>query len=79
MKVQVKFKAIVLATQTRDSKDGRKFYNASIFIPDSDGEVGSIGISEDAYKKCIPDVTTPIELTAEYNDKYNSFRIVDVE
>ena len=79
MKVTVKFEAIVLATQSRDSKDGRKFYNASIFLPESDGEVGSIGISEDAYKKCIPDVKSPVMLTAEYNDKYNSFRIVDVE
>ena len=79
MKVTVKFNAIVLATQSRDSKDGRKFYNASIFMPDSDGEVGNIGISEEVYKKCVPDVTAVQTLTAEYNDKYNSFRIVGIE
>lgn len=79
MKVSVNFEAIVLATQVKEGKEGRKFYSASIFLPDSDGEVGSIGISEDAHKKCIPDVTTPVKLTAEYNDKYNSFRIVNVE
>ena len=79
MIVKVKFSAIVLATQTKEGKEGRKFYNASIFLPDSDGEVGSVGMTEDAFKECIPDVTTPVLLRAEYNDKYNSFRIVGVE
>ena len=78
MKVTVNFKAIVLATQVKEGKEGRKFYSASIFMPDSDGEVGSIGISEEAYKNCVPDVTAFQDLTAEYNDKYNSFRIVGV-
>lgn len=78
MKVTVNFKAIVLATQVKEGKEGRKFYSASIFMPDSDGEVGSIGISEEAYKNCVPDVSALQELHAEYNDKYNSFRIVGV-
>ena len=79
MIVNVNFKAIVLATQVKEGKEGRKFYNASIFMPDSEGEVGSVGMSEDAYKSCVPDVSTPQTLRAQYNDKYNTFRIVGIE
>lgn len=78
MKVSVNFKAIVLATQVKEGKEGRKFYSASIFMPESDGEVGNIGMSEEAYKSCVPNITQIQDLTAEYNDKYNSFRIVGV-
>lgn len=79
MIVKVNFKAIVLATQVKEGKEGRKFYNASIFLPDADGEVGSVGMTEDAYQHCIPDVSSEQILKAEYNDKYNSFRIVGIE
>lgn len=78
MKVSVNFKAIVLATQAKEGKEGRKFYSASIFMPYSDGEVGNIGMSEEAYQSCRPDVSSEQELHAEYNDKYNSFRIVGI-
>lgn len=78
MIISVDFEAIVLATQIKEGKEGRKYYNASIFVPSS-GEVGSLGCSEDAYNNIIPDVVSVQKLQAEYNDKYNSFRIVGVE
>ena len=78
MKINVQFKALVLATQVNESKDGRKFYNASIFLPENNGEVGVVPVSEDAYHNIVPSMDTPVLLSAEYNDKYNSFRVVGV-
>lgn len=78
MIISVDFEAIVLATTTKDGKEGRKYYNASIFVPSS-GEVGSLVCTEDAYNNIIPDVVNVQNLHAEYNDKYNSFKIVGVD
>lgn len=78
MIISVSFEAIILATTTKEGKEGRKYYNASIFVPSS-GEVGSLGCSEDAYNHIVPDVAMPQIVRAEYNDKYNSFRIVGVD
>ena len=78
MKINVSFDAIVLATLVKDGKDGKHYYNASIFDPNC-GEVGSLSMSEDAYKSCKPDVTKSQKLYAEYNDTYKSFRIVGVK
>lgn len=75
MKISCNFSAQVLATNHQVSKDDRVFYNATIFIPSS-GEAGSINISEDIAKKLIP--SEVYNFSAEYNDKYNNFRVVGI-
>lgn len=75
MKINCNFDATVLATNVNTSKDGREFYNATIFIP-STGEAGAISISEDIYKSISPNES--YNFKAEYNDKYSSLRVVGI-
>ena len=44
MKINTKFKAMVLATTINQGKDNKSYYSATIFLPSS-GEAGSINIS----------------------------------
>lgn len=76
MKIACNFKAQVLATNINTSKDGKEYYNATIFIPET-GEAGAISISEDTYKSIIP--SESYSFKAEYNDKYSSLRVIGVE
>lgn len=73
MKIPVNFSAQVLATNINNSKDGKSYYSATVFIP-SIGEAGSINITESLYG--ILDSGCTYEFRAEYNDKYNNFRVV---
>lgn len=75
MKISCNFSAQVLATNYNVSKDDRRYYNATIFVPET-GEAGSINISEDLYKDLISGST--YDFKAEYNDKYNNFRVVGI-
>lgn len=73
MKIPVNFSAQVLATNINNSKDGKSYYSATVFIP-SIGEAGSINISENLY--ALIESGNSYEFKAEYNDKYNNFRVV---
>lgn len=75
MKISTTFKAQLLSTSTTESKDGRLFYHATIFISES-GEAGQMNISEDLYKNLI--VGSSYVFIGEWNDKYNTFRISGV-
>ena len=76
MKIACNFSAQVLAKNVNTSKDGKEYYNATIFIP-STGEAGAISISEDTYKSITPG--EPYSFNAEYNDKYSSLRVIGIE
>ena len=74
MKIVTNFEAQVLATSRSSSKDGNNtYFHATIFIPES-GEAGTLNIPEKLYNELIAGQL--YELVAEYNDKYNSFRLV---
>lgn len=73
MKISCNFSAQVLATNIAIGKDDRRFYNATVFIPSS-GEAGQLNISEDLFNQLVSGDT--YSFRAEYNDKFNSFRVV---
>lgn len=73
MKINCNFRAQVLATNVNNTKDGKSYYNATVFIP-STGEAGQLNISENLYNELSSGVT--YDFKAEYNDKYNNFRVV---
>lgn len=75
MKIITQFCAQLLSTSTTQSKDGRNFYHATIFVP-STGEAGQLNVSEDTYKNLVSGET--YDFVAEWNDKYNSFRVIGV-
>ncbi len=76
MKLVTKFNAQVLATNVNYSKDGKAYHNMTVFVPSS-GEAGQLNISEILYSKLVPQ--TEYTFVGEYNDKYNSFRVVGIE
>lgn len=73
MKINCNFSAQILATHVNYSKDGKPFYNATVFIP-SNGEAGQLNISENIFNEL--ESGSAYDFKAEYNDKYNSFRVV---
>lgn len=76
MKINSKFTAQLLSTSVTTSKDGRQFYHITIFVP-STGEAGQINVSEDLYKSLVTGQS--YDFIGEWNDKYNSFRVVGVD
>lgn len=76
MKLNLTFAAQVLATNTNISKDGRAFHNMTVFVPSS-GEAGQLNISDDLFNVLVPG--NDYLFRAEYNDKYQNFRVVGVE
>lgn len=76
MKINTKFKAMVLATNINQGKDNKSYYSATIFLPAS-GEAGSINISEDVFNNI--HLNEENTFLAEYNDKYSSFRVIGIE
>lgn len=75
MIIKCDFEGIVLATVVKEGKEGKKYYNASLFDPSS-GEVGVLGMSEEAYASIKPDITKAQKLYGTYNDTYKAFRII---
>lgn len=73
MKISCTFTAQVLATNIAVGKDDRRFYNATVFIPSS-GEAGQLNISENLFNEL--ESGKSYSFQAEYNDKFNSFRVV---
>lgn len=73
MKINCNFSAQVLATNVNNSKDGKSYYNATVFIPSS-GEAGQLNITESMYG--VLESGNTYDFKAEYNDKYNNFRVV---
>lgn len=76
MNIRSNGKVMVLAKNSRESGDGRNrqtYYNLAILI---DGEAGNISCSEDAYNKAV--VGSINGVVYAYNEKYNSFRIIDI-
>lgn len=80
MKIFNNFDCIVLAkTKDQGVKDPNTYYyHLSVFFPDS-GESGQLNCSESAYNDINPDLMTTVTLVAEYNDKYQSYRVVKVK
>lgn len=75
MKISCNFSAQVLATNINESKDGKSYYNCTVFIPSS-GEAGQLNISESVF--ALLESGNTYSFKAEYNDKYNNFRVVGV-
>lgn len=73
MKINCNFRAQVLATNVNNTKDGKSYYNATVFIP-STGEAGQLNINENLFNDLSSGET--YDFKAEYNDKYNNFRVV---
>lgn len=76
MNIKSNGKVLVLAKNSRESGDGRNrqtYYNLAILV---DGEAGNISCSEDAYNKAV--LNTLNGVVYAYNEKYNSFRIIDI-
>lgn len=74
MTIQSNGKVMILAKNSRPSQDGRQtFYNFAIMI---DGEAGNVSCTEEAYGKAATGVLNGVVYA--FNDKYKSFRIVDI-
>lgn len=63
---------------TFNDYQGKKYYQAQVFNPDS-SECGSIGISEELVNMIKPDPTKVISFNAEYNDKYGKLNLKGIE
>lgn len=73
MKINCNFSAQVLALNVNNSKDGKSYYNATVFIPSS-GEAGQLNITDSLF--AMLESGNTYDFKAEYNDKYNNFRVV---
>lgn len=75
MKTKVTLLAMGLSLKEQEGKEGRKFYQLSI---DQDGEAGSLPMTAECYEntKALFKKYTPCVLTCEFNDQYNSMRII---
>lgn len=62
---------------TSNEYQGKKYYQAQVFNPDS-SEAGSIGISEELANSIKPDPTKVIVFNAEFNDKYGKLNLKGV-
>lgn len=76
MKINSKFNAQLLSSSVTTSKDGRNFYHITIFVPSS-GEAGQMNVTEDLYNNLV--TGSEYTFVAEWNDKYNSFRVIGVD
>ncbi|MCM1234554.1 MAG: hypothetical protein NC489_31010 [Ruminococcus flavefaciens] len=76
MNIKSNGKILVLAKNAIDRGEGRDrttYYNFAILI---DGEAGNISCTEEAYDKAV--INTLNGVVYAYNDKYKTFRIVDI-
>lgn len=80
MKIFNEFSCIVLAkTIDNGVKDpSAKYHHLSVFFPET-GESGQLNCSPEAYENITPDLSKPVKLVAEYNDKYQSYRVIKVK
>lgn len=79
MKISCNFECQLLACNVViSSKDDRRYYNATVFIPSS-GEAGQLNIKEELYNKLVDRFGEVITFKGEYNDKYNSFYVVGID
>lgn len=63
----------VLAKNFREGDNRQKFYNLAIMV---NGEAGNISCSEEVYDRV--KLRAENELVFAYNDRYKSFRAIDV-
>lgn len=63
---------------TSNEYQGKKYFQAQVFNPDSK-EAGSIGISEELATSIKPDPTKVIVFNAEFNDKFGKLNIKGVD
>lgn len=76
MKINVVFKAQILAHSSTLSKDGNNtYYKAQVFLPET-REAGSINVSQSVFNKLVDGET--YSLFAEYNTDYKSLAIKDI-
>lgn len=76
MKINCKFSCQVLATNINTTQDGKSYYNTTVFIP-STGEAGQLNITEKIFNDLV--CGSSYTFNAEFNDKYKSFRVVDID
>lgn len=73
MKIDCRFNAKLLSTNSTTGKNGTVYHQATIFCPDT-GEAGQLNVSENVAKDLV--IGSDYEFHAEWNDKYSSFRII---
>lgn len=76
MKIQMSQEVMVLAVNSDEGKENKKYYRVSIFDPVT-GEAGQINCTEDVAKDVKSGALNTILF--EYNDKYNSLRAIAVD
>lgn len=76
MKIKSVFSAQLLSTSKSESKNGNTYYNVTIFCPES-GEAGQMNVNESIFNSLVPGRS--YSFSAEWNDKYNTFRIIGAD
>lgn len=72
MRIQSTVRCTVLAKNEQKSQDGKNtYYNLAVLIGT---EAGNLKCTEDAYTESMIGVVS--DFVAEYNDQYNTFRLV---
>lgn len=72
MKIQSTVRCTVLAKNEQKSQDGKNtYYNIAVLIGT---EAGNLKCTESAYNEAMVGVLS--DFIAEYNDSYNTFRLV---